>query len=66
MDEHQSCDIRKLPRDVLETFAIRAAIRIQQDKREKAASGAFLAILASFMTGALVVVSGFVAGSALN
>jgi hypothetical protein len=66
MNEHQLLDIRGLPREALEIFAVKAAIRIQQDRREKFASDTFLAILCGFLAGALVAAVSFIAGNALS
>jgi hypothetical protein len=66
MNPDQYPDIRRMPRELLEAYAVSAAIRIQQDRREKAAAGTFLSILIGFMGGTLIAVAAFLTGSYLN
>ena len=45
---------------------MRAIIQIRQDKQDRAGHASFVAVLSGFMLGALVAVSGFLTGLALN
>ena len=66
MSNHTLEKLRDLSRENLEDLAIRAIIRIRQDKHEKASHTAFVAVLSGFMLGSLVAAFGFLAGLALN
>lgn len=55
--------IRRLPRNELEAFAIRAAAYIRSQREDNDPSRFFLAILAGFLLGALVASSGFLLGA---
>lgn len=62
----QAADLfRVMSREQLEETAIRAMIRIRQDKEEKRRSSFFVAVLGGFMLGTLVAASGFITGSVL-
>lgn len=58
--------IRSMPREQLEEFAIRAAIRIRMDRSERSASDYFTAIMTGFSLGAVVAGLGFLAGASFN
>ena len=66
MSNHTLEKLRDLSRENLEDLAIRAIIRIRQDKQEKASHATFVAVLSGFMLGSLVAAFGFLAGLALN
>lgn len=55
-----------MSREALEDLAIRAVIRIRQDREDKRRHSVFLAVLAGFMLGTLVAASGFITGSVLR
>ena len=66
MSNHTFEKVRDLSRENLEDLAIRAIIQIRQDKQDRAGHASFVAVLSGFMLGALVAVSGFLTGLALN
>ena len=66
MSNHTFEKVRDLSRENLEDLAMRAIIQIRQDKQDRAGHASFVAVLSGFMLGALVAVSGFLTGLALN
>lgn len=58
--------VRGMSRENLEELAVRAVIRMRQEKREQAANNAFFLILSGFMLGTLVAATGFLLGNLLN
>lgn len=66
MREQAADSLRGMSREALEELAIRAVIRIRQDKEDKRRHSVFLAVLAGFMLGTLVAASGFITGSVLR
>ncbi len=66
MEERAFDSIRQLPREELEAFAMRAALRIRQNRKEAESSRLFLAVLMGFLIGAIVASAGFVTGVTLG
>ncbi len=66
MREQAADPLRGMSREALEDLAIRAVIRIRQDREDKRRHSVFLAVLAGFMLGTLVAASGFITGSVLR
>lgn len=66
MEERTYDVIRRLPREDLEAFAVRAAVYVRESKSEADAGGYFVAILTGFLLGALVASSGFLLGASLG
>ncbi|MEY3080250.1 MAG: hypothetical protein RJA94_235 [Pseudomonadota bacterium] len=66
MQERAFNSIRLLPRDDLETFAIRAATHMRHSRMEMEASRHFLAVLTGFLLGVLVATAGFLLGASLG
>jgi hypothetical protein len=58
--------IRLMPRDELETFAVRAALQLRSDRGTIASENAFLTVLIGFLLGAIVAASGFFLGVGLS
>ena len=58
--------IRLMPRDELETFAVRAALQLRSDLGTIASESAFLTVLIGFLLGAIVAASGFFLGVGLS
>jgi hypothetical protein len=58
--------IRIMPREELETFAIRAALQLRSDRGVIQAENAFLTVLIGFLLGAIVAASGFLLGLGLG
>lgn len=58
--------LQSLPREQLEDYAIRAALRIRMDRQDMSAGDYFVAVITGFMLGALVAASGFLAGASLG
>ena len=58
--------LQSLPREQLEDYAMRAALRIRMDRRDMSAGDYFVAVITGFMLGALVAASGFLAGASLG
>ena len=63
MEERAVNSIRLLPRDDLETFAIRAATHMRDSRMELEASRHFLSVLTGFLLGVLVAAAGFLLGA---
>ena len=66
MEERVFDAIRRLPREELERFAVRAAVSVRQSRNEVESGGYFVAILTGFLLGALVASSGFLIGASLG
>jgi len=66
MSENAFETIRLMPREDLETFAVRAALQLRQNRGELEAANLFLAVLMGFLLGALVAASGFLLGVGLG
>jgi len=66
MEERVFEAIRHLPREELETFAVRAAVYVRQSRNDAESGGYFVAILTGFLLGALVASSGFLIGASLG
>ena len=66
MREQATDPLRGMSREALEDLAIRAVIRIRQDREDKRRHSVFLVVLAGFMLGTLVAASGFITGSVLR
>jgi hypothetical protein len=58
--------IRLMPRDELETFAVRAALQLRSDRGTIESENAFLTVLIGFLLGAIVAASGFLLGVGLS
>lgn len=58
--------IRLMPREELETLAVRAALQLRSDRGVIQAENAFLTVLISFLLGAIVAASGFLLGLGLG
>lgn len=58
--------IRLMPRDELETFAVRAALQLSNDRGTIESENAFLTVLIGFLLGAIVAASGFLLGVGLS
>lgn len=58
--------IRLMPREELETFAVRAALQLRSDRGVIQAENAFLTVLIGFLLGAIVAASGFLLGLGLG
>ena len=58
--------IRLMPRDELETFAVRAALQLRSDRGAIESENAFLTVLIGFLLGAIVAASGFLLGVGLG
>jgi hypothetical protein len=58
--------IRLMPRDELETFAVRAALQLRSDRGTIESENAFLTVLIGFLLGAIVAASGFILGVGLS
>ncbi len=58
--------IRLMPRDELETFAVRAALQLRSDRAAIESENAFLTVLIGFLLGAIVAASGFLLGVGLG
>jgi hypothetical protein len=58
--------IRMMPREELESFAVRAAVRLRNDRGEIESANAFLAVLTGFLLGAIVAAAGFLLGLGLS
>jgi hypothetical protein len=58
--------IRMMPRDELESFAVRAAVQLRSDRGEIETANAFVAVLTGFLLGAIVAASGFLLGIGLS
>jgi hypothetical protein len=58
--------IRLMPRDELETFAVRAALQLRNDRGTIESENAFLTVLIGFLLGAIVAASGFLLGVGLS
>jgi hypothetical protein len=57
--------VRLMPRDELETFAIRVALQLRSHRGEIESGNVFLAVLIGFLLGAIVAASGFLLGLGL-
>ena len=57
--------LRLMPREELESFAIRAATQVRSDRNEIEAGNVFIAVLIGFLLGAIVAASGFILGLGL-
>lgn len=55
-----------MPREDLETFAVRALLQLRQNRGEIEAGNMFLAMLMGFLLGAMVAASGFLLGLGLG
>jgi hypothetical protein len=66
MEERAVNSIRLLPRDDLETFAIRAATHMRHSRMELEASHRILSVLTGFLLGVLVATAGFLLGASLG
>lgn len=66
MKERALDAIRLMPRDELESFAVRAALQLRSDRGVIEAENAFLTILIGFLLGAIVAASGFLLGLGLG
>jgi hypothetical protein len=58
--------IRLMPRDELESFAVRAALQLRSDRGAIKSENAFLTVLIGFLLGAIVAASGFLLGVGLG
>lgn len=58
--------IRMMPREELESFAVRVAVQLRNDRGEIESANAFLAVLTGFLLGAIVAASGFLLGLGLG
>ncbi len=65
MNESTLDAIRQMPREELESFAMRAAVKIRSDRREIEAGNLFLTLLTGFLLGAIVAASGLLLGLGL-
>jgi hypothetical protein len=65
MNESTLEAIRNMPREELETFALRAAVKIRSDRQEIEAGNLFLSLLTGFLLGAIVAASGLLLGLGL-
>lgn len=66
MSENAVETIRLMPREDLETFAVRALLQLRQNRGEIEAGNMFLAMLMGFLLGAMVAASGFLLGLGLG
>ena len=66
MDETVFERIRQLPRQDLESFAVRAALHIRRSREEADPGHFFTATLFGFLLGAIVAFSGFLFGVGLG
>lgn len=66
MDESAISTIRNLPREQLESFAIRAAVYIKNSRNELKSLEFFLAMLTGFLLGSVVAALGFLVGTGLG
>jgi len=65
--EHSALNaIRMMPREELESFAVRAALQLRSDRGEIESANAFVAVLTGFLLGAIVASAGFLAGLGLG
>ena len=58
--------IRMMPREELESFAVRAAVQLRNNRGEIESANAFLAVLTGFLLGAIVAAAGFLLGLGLS
>jgi hypothetical protein len=58
--------INAMPRDELETFAMRATQQLHINRGEIQAANLFLSMLVAFLTGAIVAASGLLLGFGLG
>lgn len=66
MDERTVWTIRQLPREQLESFAVRAAAHVRSSQSELRSWEFFLAVLTGFLLGSVVAAFGFLLGSGLG
>ena len=66
MEEKAFMAIRLLPREELESFAVRAALHMRESHKELESGRFFSVLLAGFALGALVAAAGFLIGASLN
>lgn len=66
MEERAFETIRLLPRRELETFAVRAAMRMRDAHKEAESGRFFSAMLMGFLLGALVASAAFLLGASLG
>lgn len=57
--------VRLMPRDELESFAVRAVLQLRSHRGDIEAANVFLATLIGFLLGAIVAASGFLLGLGL-
>lgn len=57
--------LKRMPRDQLEEFAIRALLRLRSQKEDTGTENLFAAILIGFVLGTVVAASGFLLGLGL-
>lgn len=66
MEERTYEAIRTWPREVLEAFAVRAALHLREHHTEGDTNQVFVVALAGFLAGALVATAGFALGVSLG
>lgn len=66
MEERTYEAIRTWPREVLEAFAMRAALHLREHQRVRDANDVFLVALTGFLAGVLVTAAGFAFGVSLG
>lgn len=66
MNEQMLVALRALPREKLEDVAIRAMSELRVGRAERAANSQFLAVLAGFCLGTIVVAVAFFTGAGLR
>lgn len=57
--------LRRMSRDQLEEFAIRALLRLRSERQEVLTGNLFVAVLIGFLLGTIVAASGFFLGLGL-
>lgn len=66
MEEQAYETIRMWSREDLESFAVRAAVRLREHHRERDSNRIFIVTLAGFLAGAFVSAAGFLFGASLG
>lgn len=66
MEERAFTAIRPLPREELESFALRAAWHVRESRKELESLRFFSALLVGFVLGALVAAAGILIGASLS
>jgi hypothetical protein len=66
MEQNALDAIRVMPREELESFAVRAAVQLRNHRGEIESANAFLGVLTGFLLGAIVAAAGFLLGLGLS